>query len=665
MDAHAGGGRHEGQLPIAGRQREILYLVEGNAVVIVVGQTGCGKSTHLPLYLHEAGWSSPTRAIACTQPRRVAAAALATHVAAALPGSAAATVGYCFRFEDTCRPGVTRIKYMTDGMLFREAMFDPLLMAYSVVIVDEAHERSIYTDLLLGLLKKILRRRADLRIVICSATLDVAAFAAFFTTTHPPPVVAIEGRAFPVDVYYLPRDRTDWQDGAASVAQAVAAIERVHMSEAKGDLLVFLSGRDQIEGVMAALLCEPHASAVSPRSGQRIAPFALHASQSTADQEAAIYGHVKSSSALRKVILSTNVAETSLTIPNIAYVIDGGLVKERIYDPRLNADVLVTSKVSRASADQRAGRAGRLGPGRAFCLYSERNYTEDFDAQALGEVERANLAPVVLQLYALGIDNVLAFDLLRRPDPDRVAAALEHLLALGAIDVRGRLTRDIGHPMADLALDPLLGAMFVAAWRLYGCAPECAAIAAMLSVLPVFQNDRQGAAYDEDAAKAAFALEEGDLFTYLNILTRYREALADGGGGARWCSRHGLCQKALERAAAIAGLLERTAKRHFAPPLQEGHCRGDKISAITRAIVAGFFANAATLQPDGSYRSIRYGESLLLHVHPSSVLFKRRAPCVLYYQVMETTRMYMREVTAIDVALLPQLAPKFYTARRR
>lgn len=678
------------QLPVYKHRREFLYALTQSPVVIVCGQTGSGKTTQLPQYVYEAGYQGM---VACTQPRRVAAMTVAKRVAEEVDCSLGDLVGFGVRFEE-CSGPTTRIKYLTDGMLFREALFDPLLLRYSVIMIDEAHERTLYTDLLLGLLRKILRKRRDLRVVISSATMDAEAFCAYFTDApgSRPVVMSVQGRMNPVEIFYYEsdddvdvdvdadsdadagdhnhKDGCDDQyqhhgggDGKRSgrtpvashtgngghdndgeyllarlVNRVVSTVISVHEREPPGDILVFLPGKGEIDQCLVQL-----EEAVGGAGGDLLI-LPLHAALPLPDQMRALE---RAPRGRRKVILSTNIAETSVTIDGIIYVVDGGLVRQRLFNPETGLDILLTTPISQAEAQQRAGRAGRMAPGRAYRLYGETMLAR-WPRQTLPEIQKCDLSTVILQLKALGIDNIVAFDWMSRPSADCLARSLEMLHALGALDGEARLTREIGVPLAELPVDPLLGRILLASGE-YSCGGEAATLAAMLTAQPIWM------ASAGEEARARLAVVEGDLISWINIYRAWEQA----GRSDAWCRRHHLSATALGRAAGIRTLLCQYMERHGLRPREHSQ----SVPNLLRCIATGLFAHAALAQADGSYRLVRDvsgGEGPVLYIHPSSVLFRRVPSCLLYWEVMETSRIYMREVTAINPEWLAEVAPNYY-----
>ncbi|KAL6071816.1 putative PremRNA splicing factor [Balamuthia mandrillaris] len=642
------------RLPIFKNREHILYLLEKYQTLVIVGETGSGKTTQIPQYLHEAGWTQGGRVVACTQPRRVAASSVAKRVADEMGCQLGNEVGFAVRFEECMDSQRTRIKFMTDGMLLRETMMDPLLSKYSVIMVDEAHERSIHTDVLMGLLKKIQKRRKELRVIVSSATLDAETMAAFFnhnktndrgkdTST----ILSIEGRQYPVEVYYTP------QPVANYIEATLDAIFDIHQTQPAGDILVFLTGQEEIEDTIELL--EDRAKSLRLRDSGKIgSPKELVALPIYAGMpphlQMKVFQPVPRTA--RKVVVATNIAETSITISGIVYVIDCGFVKTRAFNPRTCIDSLVVTPVSKAAAQQRAGRAGRTRPGMCFRLYTEESFHKDMKDSNVPDIQRTELSPVLIQLKALGIDNVLYFDFPTSPPAESMMRALELLYALGALDDDAKLTEPLGTTIAELPLTPSLAKMLMTSSKL-GCSEEVLTIAAMLSVQSVFVYPKDFRS-NVDAAKRKFAVFEGDHLTLLNVYNEFvRNKM-----GHQWCGQHYVNYKVMLRAVQVRKQL-RKYMRKYKIPLQS--CVGtvdDPTVPIRKCLVSGFFSNAARRLPDGSYATIKSNH--VLHVHPSSVLFKSPPEWVIYHEVILTSKEYMRDITTIDPIWLAEAAPHFY-----
>ncbi|KAK4111212.1 P-loop containing nucleoside triphosphate hydrolase protein [Canariomyces notabilis] len=644
-------------LPIAKHRTSILYLVETFPVTIVVGQTGSGKSTQIPQFLENAGWCTDGKVIGVTQPRRVAAITVAMRVAEEFGCEVGKEVGYSIRFEDATSSS-TRIKFLTDGMLIREALVDPLLSRYSVIMVDEAHERSISSDILLGLLKKIRKKRPDLRIIISSATLQAEDFRSFFSgpkgeaapdDTHIDDIasiISLEGRTYPIDILYLDSPAEDYLE------KAVSTVFKIHENEPNGDVLVFLTGRDEIEQAVQAV---SEWSTKLPPGSQSILPLPLYAGLS-ADQQMYVFEEAPEN--FRKVIFSTNISEASVTIDGIVYVVDSGFVKLRAYNPKTGIESLTATPVSKASAAQRAGRAGRTRPGKCFRLYTEEAYQSLPDAN-VPEIQRSNLAPFILQLKALGIDNVLRFDFLTSPPAELMTRALELLYSLGALDDYAKLTKPLGMRMAELAVEPMMAKTLLSASS-FGCLSEILTIAAMTSLGGSVWIQHEGEKKKTESAKRKFSVEEGDHLTLLNV---YQAFVTKGRREARFCHENLLNFRAMSQAVSIRAQLKRYLER-FGIKVEESLASpsastANKAEQIRRCLTAGYFAHAARMQPDGTFRNV--SGTTVLHAHPSSILFNRKADWVIFHEVMETAnKTFIRDITKINKEWLLEYAPEFY-----
>ncbi|BFZ61866.1 hypothetical protein YB2330_002944 [Saitoella coloradoensis] len=632
-------------LPIFRHRKSLLYLVETKAVIIVVGHTGSGKTTQLPQYLHEAGWTQDGKIIACTQPRRVAATTVATRVAEEVGCTLGQEVGYSIRFEDVTSDK-TRIKYMTDGMLLREALVDPLLTRYGVIMLDEAHERTVYTDILLGVLKKIRNRRKDLRLVISSATLDAEEFKVYFEKEDKEEVSAIislEGKMFPVDVMYLEEPTGNY------VEKAIETVFEITARERSGDILLFLTGRDEIERT-AELIAERATNL--PPNREQLLVLPLYAGLPT-DRQLAVFDPTPEG--VRKVIVSTNIAEASVTIDGIAFVIDCGFVKLRAYNPLTGMESLTVAPISKASAAQRAGRAGRTKPGKCFRLYTQAAY-DTLAPASVPEIQRSDLAPVILQLKALGIDNVARFDFMTPPPAEMMVRALELLYSLDALNDYGKLTQPLGIQMAEFPVQPMMARILLGS-NDFGCGEQMLTIAAMTSVQNVFVTPEDEKKVAE-SAKRKFTVEEGDHMTLLNVYHSYTSQPRDR--AVKWCHQHFLNHKALTKAISIRAQLRRYMDR-FNIPIRSANTE-TAVHDIRRCLVSGYFAHAARMQPDGTYKMIKGGE--ILWAHPSSVMFNRKADWIVFHEIVETDKkIFIRDITKIEKEWLAELAPHYYEVK--
>ncbi|KAJ7968665.1 putative ATP-dependent RNA helicase [Quillaja saponaria] len=644
------------RLPVYKYRTAILYLVETHATTIIVGETGSGKTTQIPQYLKEAGWADGGRVIACTQPRRLAVQAVASRVAEEMGVKLGEEVGYTIRFEDLTKPDVTVVKFLTDGVLLREMMDDPLLTKYSAIMIDEAHERSISTDILLGLLKKIQRRRPELRLIISSATIEAKLISAFFQTRKrrgleneelglqlEPAILSVEGRGFNVQINYAEEPVPDY------VQAAVSTVLLIHEKESWGDILVFLTGQDDID-IAVQLLNEEAQTNGKNTSGLIVMP--LYSGLPRAEQELVFSPTPRGK---RKVVISTNIAETSLTLEGVVYVVDSGFSKQKFYNPTSDIENLVVAPISRASARQRAGRAGRVRPGKCYRLYTEEYFLNKMPAEGIPEIQRSNLVSCVIQLKALGIDNILGFDWPASPSPEAMIRALEVLYSLGVLDDDAKLTSPAGFQVAEIPLDPLISKMILASNQ-FGCSEEIITIAAVLSIQSIWISGR-GIQKDFDNAKLRFAAAEGDHVTFLNVYKGFLQS----GKSSQWCHRNHVNYHAMKKVIEIREQLKRIAQRIG---ISLKSCDGD-MQVIRKAVTAGFFANACRLEAfshNGMYKTIRGSQEV--YIHPSSVLFRVNPKWVIYHSLVSTDRQYMRNVISIDPSWLLEAAPHFYNLQR-
>lgn len=620
-------------LPMYSHRDKFLSALKANRILIVQSETGSGKTTQLPQYVHEAGMGP----VVCTQPRRVAAMSVAARVATEMGVRLGGTVGYSIRFED-CSSDDTVIKFVTDGMLLREFLSEPDLRSYNVIMIDEAHERSLSTDVVMGLVKDIARYRGDdVRIIISSATMDTSKFSAYFDNA---PVYTVPGRRYDVDVYYTKAPEADYLDACC------VTVLQIHASQPQGDILVFLTGQDEIDA--AEEMLHDRTQGLGTKLGELIiAP--IYATL-PADQQAKIFEPTPDGA--RKVVLATNIAETSVTIPGIVYVIDPGFCKQKQYNPKSGVESLLVTPVSRAGAKQRAGRAGRTQPGKCFRLYTKWSFENEMDEDTPPELLRSNLSQAVLLLLSLGIDNLLDFDFIDSPPPQALLRSLEHLYALGALNEQGKLTK-LGRRMAELPLDPMTAKALLAS-ETFECSAEVTIICGMLSVNNVIFLRPKGKKLMADAARSALSRGGGgDHMMLLRCYVQWR----DSGFSSQWCFENYVQLRSMKRSRDIIEQLEGLLDRVDIKRLSSGVGAKEK---ILKAFTAGFFYNACRLQKNGNYRTMK--NSHTVHVHPSSCLARSeiRPRWLVYYELVFTTKEYMRQVFDIDGQWLREVAPHMY-----
>ncbi|WBW72065.1 ATP-dependent RNA helicase Cdc28 [Schizosaccharomyces osmophilus] len=621
-------------LPVYKFKDDLLKAIEAYQVLLVVAETGSGKTTQLPQFLHDAGYTKNNKKICCTQPRRVAAMSVAARVANEMDVRLGQEVGYTIRFENNTSEK-TVIKYLTDGMLLREFLTEPDLASYSVIIIDEAHERTLHTDILFGLVKDIARFRPDLKVLVSSATIDAAKFSSYFDEA---PVFYIPGRRFPVDIYYTPQPEANY------IQAAITTILQIHTTQQAGDILVFLTGQDEIE-IMSENIQE-----LCKILGKRIPEIILCPIYANLPSELQAKIFEPTPSGARKVVLATNIAETSITIDGVNYVIDSGFVKQNVYNPRTGMESLVSVPCSRASADQRAGRAGRVGPGKCFRLYTRWTYNNELDMVTSPEIQRTNLTNIVLLLKSLGINNLLDFDFMDSPPPETLMRSLELLYALGALNNRGELTK-LGRQMAEFPTDPMLSKSLISSAN-YGCVEEVLSIIAMLGESASLFYRPKDRIMEADKSRMNFVQPGGDHLTLLRIWNEW----VDTDFSYQWSRENFLQYKSLCRARDVRDQLANLCSR---VEIELTSNSADSLMPIQKAITAGYFSNAARLDRTGdSYRTVKSNQTV--YVHPSSTMVEKKPKIIIYYELVLTSKEYCRQVMQIQPEWLLEISPHYF-----
>ena len=630
-------------MPVSQRRGEIREALEGAQVVIVCGDTGSGKTTQLPKVALEMGRgvrvTKGRGRIGCTQPRRLAATSVAKRVAEELQVELGSVVGYQIRFEDRTDPERTAVKFMTDGILLAETRGDPDLKQYDTLIIDEAHERSLNIDFILGYVRRLLPRRPDLKVVISSATLDAETFSRFFGGA---PVVQVAGRMYPVeDVYQPPIDRRE-----RTADQVARAAEWLAESDPLGDTLVFLPGEREIRDA---------ADLLDGRRYPNTVVLPLFARLAGKDQQAVF----RPMPSRRRIILATNVAETSLTIPDIRSVIDCGTARVNRFDPVSGIQRLLVERISKASARQRRGRCGRVSEGVCVRLYDE----EDFDSRqdyTDPEILRSNLAGVVLQMEHLRLGDPLKFPFVDRPQPKRVAQAYKTLEELGALWRKGEkqgLT-DVGRTLARLPLDPRVGRILVAAEE-EGCVQEALIIASALTVQDPRERpqERQQMA---DEAHARFRDKRSDFTGWLRWWHAVQEERKTSSNAVRrFCQKNFLNFRRLQEWMNLHREL-RERLRDMKWRLPDGRKgisdpEGTYSEALHRAVLAGIPSQIGVkAEKEKGYRGARDRGFFLF---PGSGVFKTSPPWVMAFEMVETAKLYARNVALFDPSWMEKVAP--------
>ena len=664
-------------LPVHEKLEEIKKAIAENQVTIICGETGSGKTTQLPKICLELGRGA-AGLIGHTQPRRLAARSVAERIAEELKSEIGSAVGYKVRFTDhTSRDAC--VKLMTDGILLAETQIDRYLAAYDTIIIDEAHERSLNIDFLLGYLKQLLPRRPDLKVIITSATIDAERFSQHFNGA---PVLEVSGRTYPVEILYRPLTSKDEDDAEVELTDAIVDAADELARHGEGDILVFLPGEREIREAAEALRKS------TLRRNDEILP--LFARLSHAEQHKIFHP----SGAKRRIVLATNVAETSLTVPGIKYVIDTGLARVKRYSARAKVEQLHVEKISQAAARQRSGRCGRVSAGVCIRLFSE----EDFNSRTEftdPEIVRSNLAAVILRMAALKLGDVAAFPFLEMPDSRYINDGFQVLLELGAVNEHNGLTK-LGEQMARLPIDPKIARILLAAKK-HDCMAEILVIASALSI----QDPRERPLEARDAAAKAherFTDKQSDFLAYLNIWDSFQRERDKGLSNkqlVQWCRQyflshlrmrewrelhHQLAQTAIEM-----GLTTKEAAFRRPPEVRQltsSENAGDQdLSAklkqkqldkkqhraqiraakeagyeqIHRALLTGLIANVGMKSPDGNDYTGARGSRF--HLFPASALFKAKPKWVMAAELVETTKLYARDVAAIQPEWIEQEAP--------
>ncbi|KAJ6607255.1 P-loop containing nucleoside triphosphate hydrolase protein [Mycena sp. CBHHK59/15] len=614
------------KLPMYAQMDEFYQMFSNHQIIILVGETGSGKTTQIPQFVAYLDLPHTKGKL----PRRMATMSVARRVADEMDVKLGAHVGYSIRFEDMTTTGTTFLKYLTDGILLREAIGDPKLNQYSTIILDDVHERTLATDIIMGLLKQLVKEQADLKIMIMSDTADHLKLQRYFSpkSAGTPPIFRVSGRIFPIEVCYTREPEPDYVEGA------IRTVLMIHCAEDPGE--------EEIEAVCQRLKCEA-ADLISqdPDAVRPLTCIPLYSSLPHERQQQ-IYNPPPPPQRLggptgRKVIVATNIAEASLTIDGIVYVVDPGFSKQRVYNPRIRVDSQLVSPISKASAQQRAGRAGRTQPGKCFRLYTEKDFMFELEEQTHPEILRSNLSSTVLTLVNLGVKDLVRFNYLDAPAPETLMRALELLNYLAALDDEGNLTT-LGRLMVEFPLEPQLAKMLIISPE-FKCSNEILTITAMLSVPPVWRrpnNQRREA----DAAKALLTVPGSDHLTLLNS--------------------HYLSHRALSEADKARKQLERIMER-FDMELISVSDQRRLYTNVRQVLVCGFFMQVAHKEGvRGNYLTVKDNQAVVLHPSCGLNRLVTKPKWVIFNEFVLTTKPYIRTVTEVQPQWLVYYAPTYF-----
>lgn len=615
------------ELPVYKHKNRIIEALKKNQVIVVESPTGSGKTTGLPKILYDAGFGNNGR-IGVTQPRRIAALSVSYFLAANYGETVPGLVGYKMRFVDET-VARTRIVIMTDGILLQELKADPLLSEYSVIMVDEAHERSLNIDFILGLLKEILKKRDDLKVVISSATINASLFSEYFDEC---PIITIDAKMYPVKVEYEPPEFLfDFQSTLFKIGEIVNRIEK---SKADGDILIFLSGENQIKECISYL---------EQYNKKRHMVFLPLYSRLSREEQEKVFNTYRGK---RKVIVATNIAETSVTIDGIKYVIDPGMAKLNFYNTKNYTSSLIEVPISKASCNQRKGRAGRTAPGICYRLYTEEDY-ELRDLFTKEEIYRRDLSEVVLRMIELGIKDIENFNFISNPGRTKIEGAIKTLELLEAIDQNRDLT-SIGKLMVQFPIIPRISRMIVASILEYPDVLEEVLIAA------AFINDRapfllpHGEEYEARKAHHHFRHKYGDFVSYTKIFRAFEKAEDK----EEFCNDYYLDIKGMNEIYNVKNQLQEIVSK-MGIPIQSG---GD-VSHYLKAIAKGLIQFVCRRTTGASYKSLT---ARGIKIHPGSVMYKQRPDYIVAGEIMKTSQMYAMSVSPLKAEWIKDISPEIY-----
>ncbi|MBI5222348.1 MAG: DEAD/DEAH box helicase [Candidatus Magasanikbacteria bacterium] len=621
-------------VPMDECRAEVVECVRNNQNAVIIGETGSGKTTRIPDFLLD---EFPDAKVAITQPRRVAARSVARYVAGRRGGRVGEEIGYQVRFEDKTTEG-TRANFMTDGILLRKLQFDPLLQEYDIVMVDEAHERNLNIDFVLGLLKRVQAERKkkgmqELKVIATSATIEKEKFANYFGGS---PVVEVPGRMHPVDVQYAREEVRDYPKAAAQ------RVKEIVTSGAQGDVLIFMPGEEEIRRTIQE---------IEALNLSCIDAMPLFGAMAPEDQDRIFEKNPK-----RKVIVSTNIAETSVTIDGVRFVIDSGLIKQKEFNPDTGIEALLTKHHAKSGCEQRKGRAGRTAPGTCYRLYTEEEYNNR-EAYQTPEIARSNLDHVILAMKKIGIEDVRSFDFIDRPKEEAITQAIETLKMLGALDANEKLTK-IGETMAELPLRPEIARMVIEAEK-YKCTGKICTIAAMMGEKSVFVRPKEKE-HEADAAQRQFTKNGSDFLKLLEVWQQWSAA----GFDEHWARDHFLNVCQLFEVREIRSQLMRELKRQ---KIAVDDVNGNDPIAIQKCVASGMIQHLLIDSGRHSYKRVIRGssDSGRVFIHPSSAAFSQAPQLMIGADVVTTSKTFARRCQPVKPEWLPEIAPQLLEEKNR
>lgn len=627
-------------LPVFEYKDRIIECVRNNKVTIIEGSTGSGKTTQIPQFLLEADIIPSDKKVICTQPRQVAAINVATRVAQEMDVELGSVVGYCVRF-DAKLTNQTRLKYMTDGLLLHEFISDRDVNDYGIIIIDEAHERNINSDIILGLLKQLTERRKDVRIVVMSATLEADKFTTFFDKA---PHLEVPGRLYPVEIIYTSDPVSNYVESAINTAL------KIHREEPMGDILLFLTGEEEIETACERI----REGSRNVQNKERPLVLPLYASLAPKDQQR-VFRPTKNANQ-RKIIVSTNIAETSVTIDGVVYVIDPGFVKQSQYQPERRMSALLVTPISKASAKQRAGRAGRTKPGKCYRLYTESAFDQQLVEQTVPEIQRSDLGSVILLMLATGIEDIVHFPFIDKPPLSQLSSAIEELYHLGAVNGDAKLS-EVGQMIASIPIEPKHAKCLVAAKK-FGCTAEIATIVSILDQQGSILYRPKEQAQLADLAHGSFKNPYSDHITYLNAYDAY----VANGRDREWCDKNFVNYKIISRAEKTRGQLISLLRKFKIDIVSISRQNLDREKLIIRGLLEGLFMQTAMLNFSAGKKYIFLIGSKDASIHPSSSV-KRTPKWIVWSDYIFTTQAFVRTISEIQPEWLFEASPSYFDTK--